>query len=290
MPLAHDCARKRHWLLARGVRTLRAMLVSTATHRPRYRTLGVLGGMGPLATVDFLQKVVLSTPAVRDQDHVPMVVRFCPEVPGRVDALLGQGPSPEPALVAAARGLERSGAMGLAVPCNTAHAWYDAIAGAVSIPVLHIVTAVLEAAPAQATQALGLLATAGTLRSGIYQSRGGPGVGWIVPSEAEQADWVTPGIEAVKANRVEAGRLLLAKAAQALVSRGARAVVMGCTEVPIALSNSDVGVPLLDSSLALARACVAWAGSPASAASSASVPAGAPGPGMRGFETATPRP
>ena len=219
--------------------------------------------MGPLATVDFLQKVVLATPALRDQDHIPMVVRFCPEVPGRVEALLGRGPSPEPALVAAAQDLERAGAMCLAMPCNTAHAWYDAIAGAVSIPVLHIVSAVLEAAPAGATEALGLLATAGTLRSGIYSSRGGPGVNWIVPSDVEQANWVTAGIEAVKANRIEAGRVLLAKAAQALARRGARAVVMGCTEVPIALASSDVVVPLLDSSQALALACVAWAGSPA---------------------------
>jgi aspartate racemase len=242
-----------------------------------YRTVGVLGGMGPLATVDFLRKVVLATPATRDQDHVPMLVRFCPEVPDRVDALLGGGPSPESALVAAAQSLERGGALCLAMPCNTAHAWYDAIARAVSIPVLHIADAVLaEAAEARARDAVGLLATTGTLHSGIYPSRGGPGVRWLLSGDVEQAQWVSAGIQAIKSNRLDEGERLLVKAADALVQRGAKAVVMGCTEIPIVLSSVDIGVPLLDSTLALARACVAWAG-----ASLAASPDAAPLPGAQ---------
>ena len=226
-----------------------------------YRTVGVLGGMGALATVDFLQKLVAATPAANDQEHVPLLVRFCPQIPDRADALLGRGPSPEAALVAAAQEIEHGGAQCLAIPCNTAHAWHDAVASAVSIPILHIAdAALLAASQLGASDAVGLLATTGTIRSGIYQLRGGPAVGWITSNDDEQDQWVMPGIRAIKANRLDEGARLLRMAAQALVRRGAKSIVMGCTEIPIALAQQDVGVPLVDSTLALARACVAWAG------------------------------
>lgn len=245
-------------------------------------TVGVLGGMGALATVDFLHKLVLATPANCDQDHISLLVRFCPEVPDRVDALLGRGPSPESALVAAALGLERGGAQCLAMPCNTAHAWHDAIAHALSIPILHIADASLKAVCLLgAPDAVGLLATTGTLRSGIYQSRGGNDVGWITSNDDEQDQWVMPGIRAVKANRLDDGARLLQLAAEALIRRGAKSIIMGCTEIPIALAHQTIGVPLVDSTLALARACVAWAGASASIA----VPAGGP---LRGTSGCTP--
>lgn len=231
-----------------------------------YRTVGVLGGMGALATVDFLQKLVAATPATCDQEHVPLLVRFCPEIPDRADALLGRGPSPEAALVAAAQDIERGGAQCLAIPCNTAHAWYVAIARAVSIPVLHIADAALLAVSRLgAPDAVGLLATTGTLRSGIYQLHGGPAVGWISSSDEEQDRWVMPGIRAIKANRLDEAARLLRMAAVALVARGAKSIVMGCTEIPIALARQDLGVPLVDSTMALANACVAWAGTTSNA-------------------------
>lgn len=223
-------------------------------------TLGVLGGMGPLATVDFLRKLVDATPAQRDQDHIPLIVRFCPEVPDRAAALAEEGPSPEPALVEAARALEAAGAAALAIPCNTAHAWYDVIGGAVSIPILHIADAAVAHLPADVDKTVGLLATAGTLRAAVYQKRA-PDIDWLVPTENELSQWVMPGIQAVKAGDVQRGRELLRSAAGALVDRGAKGVLMGCTEVPIALSglDSSIGAPLIDSNAALARACVQWA-------------------------------
>jgi len=99
--------------------------------------------MGAMATVDFLRKLVEATPAERDQEHIPLIVRFCPEVPDRAAALAGSGPSPQPALVAAAVELAAAGAQALAIPCNTAHYWYDALCAAVPIPILHIVDAAL---------------------------------------------------------------------------------------------------------------------------------------------------
>ena len=232
---------------------------STATPQP-HRQIGVLGGMGPLATVDFLHKVVRSTQADVDQDHVPMVVGFCTKTPDRAMALLGQGPSPMDDLIAAAQTLERSGADIVVMPCNTAHAWYDSVAASIKVPMLHIVDVALdEAIKLGGTEAIGLLATTGTLKSNIYPSRGRQ-AHWITSTDEEQAQWVAPGIAAIKAGRLAEGAALLRRAALALAERGAKVIIMGCTEIPLGLSQQDFNVPLIDSSLALARASVAWAG------------------------------
>jgi aspartate racemase len=250
----------------------------------RKPTLGVLGGMGAMATVDFLRKLVEATPAERDQEHIPLIVRFCPEVPDRAAALAGAGPSPQPALVAAAVELAAAGAQALAIPCNTAHYWYDALCAAVPIPILHIVDAAVAelqrrgmsppgrpkgespSAPREGgpvSGPVGLLATSGTVHAAVYPQRA-PQLRWVVPSAAELDKLVMPGIRAVKAQRLAEGRALLGAAAEALVARGARVIVLGCTEVPVALDPTAdaerlLGVPLLDATAALAARCVAWA-------------------------------
>jgi aspartate racemase len=222
--------------------------------------LGVLGGMGPLATVDFLRKLVTMTEATRDQDHLPMLVRFCPEIPDRADALAGRGESPLPGLVAAARALEAGGAQFLAMPCNTAHAWYEQISRAVSVPLLHIADATLaETAVLSGAAAVGLLATTGTLRAGIYQSRSASAIDWVTLDEEAQERLVMCGIRAVKARRLGEAVRLLSAAAEALIDRGATSIVMGCTEVPVALADLVLSIPLVDPTLALAKACLAWA-------------------------------
>lgn len=216
--------------------------------------------MGPLATVDFLRKLVDATPARSDQEHIPMVVRFCPEVPDRVEALFGRGASPEAALVRAARLIEQAGAQGLAMPCNTAHAWHEPIAAAIGIPILHIVESAVSALGVLRSGRIGLLATSGTLRARIYRQRGGGDVAWIEPTNATLESHVMPGIRAVKANRVEEGRALLGEAARALIRQGADAIVLACTEIPFALADFALPVPAIDPTAELARACVAWAG------------------------------
>jgi len=89
--------------------------------------LGVLGGMGPMATVDFLKKLVEATPAARDQDHLGVMVAQAPGIPDRTGAILGEGPDPLPAMTIALRRLEAAGATRIAIPCNTAHHWHGAL-------------------------------------------------------------------------------------------------------------------------------------------------------------------
>ncbi len=223
--------------------------------------IGVLGGMGPLATVDFMHKMVQATPAARDQDHAPALVSSIPQIPDRTRAFQGKGESPLPALVACAQRLEAAGAGVIVIPCNTAHLWFDAIQAEIAIPMLHIVDATLQKASAGTDGAprLGLLATEATMASGLYTHRThGKAVEWLLPGVGEIRDWVTPGIAAVKAGRLDAGRALLLQAARALQRRGAAAVVLGCTEIPVVLNDVNCPLPTIDATAALAQGAVDW--------------------------------
>ena len=132
--------------------------------------VGVLGGMGPLATVDFLAKLVEESPATRDQEHVPTVVWSVPQVPDRQQAMAGTGSSPLPAMLAGIARLNAAGATRIAIACNTAHHWFDALAAASEAPLIHIVDATLAAlGPVPAAGPVGLIATRGLVASGLYQ-------------------------------------------------------------------------------------------------------------------------
>lgn len=219
--------------------------------------------MGPLATADFYAKLIAQTPASRDQDHIPVVIYAVPQVPDRTAALLQGGPSPLPALRAGLQALLTAGAQAIAIPCHTAHAWYDDLAASSPVPILHIADAAADAAARIAGPGarLGLVATAGTLAAGFYPRRlATRGFECLAPTEAEMRDLVMPAIGKVKAGAIDAAGPLLERAVGALLERGAGAVVLGCTEVPVALDRiaSALGARCVDSTAALAAACVDW--------------------------------
>ena len=229
------------------------------------RVLGVLGGMGPLASAQFMLRLTLLTPAERDQDHVPAVLWSDPRVPDRAAAWGGTGPDALPMLVRGLRGLAAAGCGAVAIPCNTAHGWIDGMRAATALPILHIV----EAAAADLRRqdvpkgCVGVMGTAATLAMRLYQDRLAA-AGWpcVEPTGDEMARLVLPAIAAVKANRVADAYAPLAGAVRALRARGAQAVVLGCTEIPLGLQagpHEKMGVPLIDTIDALARASIAWA-------------------------------
>lgn len=224
--------------------------------------VGVLGGMGPLATVDFMRKVLDATPAARDQDHVPMIVSCLPQIPDRTAAFRGQGGSPLEAIVACGRRLALAGADLIVMPCNTAHLWFDEVQAQLQQPMLHLVDAALREALALAAPEarLGLLATDATMASGLYINRRLPDLptpAWLLPTAGEMLHQVMPGIEAVKAGQLDVGRERLTEAARALRQRGADVLVLGCTELPLVLDAAACGLPVVDATAALARAVVA---------------------------------
>ena len=228
------------------------------------RILGVLGGMGPLASAQFMLRLTLLTPAARDQDHIPAVLWSDPRIPDRGEATRG-GPDPLPWLLAGIEGLRRAGCGAIVIPCNTAHAWYDPMREAAGVPIPHIV----DAAAADLGRIgikpgrIGLMGTATTLRMKLYQQRLA-GLGWecVEPTETQMTRLVSPAIALVKANRVADAYEPLAEVVNDLASRGAGAVVLGCTEIPLGIQAGPaerLRVPVVDTIDALARAAIAWA-------------------------------
>lgn len=225
--------------------------------------LGVLGGMGPLATVDFLAKLVEETPAACDAGHVPVIVYSVPQIPDRPAAILAGGPSPLSAMAAGIRTLVTAGATRIAIPCNTAHYWYDELAREARVPIVHIADAACDASAARALDvgSIGIIATKGTLAGGFYQQRlAARGIAAILNSPLEQDALVLPAIAAVKRNDLETAHALAVRACERLAAGGAQAIILACTEIPPALAHrpSAVAARCVDATRALARACSAW--------------------------------
>ena len=225
----------------------------------KHRTLGVLGGMGPAATSDFLGKLIQATPAVRDEDHIPTIVCSLPQIPSRSAALLEGGPSPLPKMVQVLSLLESCHAEFVAIPCNTAHYWYEELQTATSLPIVHIVDAVLTAVQARgiARGGLGLIATTATVSTGVYADRlDRLGFECLVPVAEEQSN-VMRVIQEIKAGRVSAeGDTKVRKIIHHLMERGAGAVILGNSELPLALKN--LPCCCVDATEALALACVEY--------------------------------
>ena len=233
-----------------------------AAKRKPAGAIGVLGGMGPMATVDFLAKVIELTPASRDQDHLPLIVYSVPQVPDRSASIVEGRESPLPAMIEGLRTLVRAGVECIAIPCNTAHHWYDDLARESSVPVLHMVDSAGAAMQRLGVPdgPVGLLATAGTLAASIYPTRlVRHGYECVVPDDGDMENLVTPGIGLVKAGRTAEAEELLRTAADNLLGRGARVVILACTEIPVALKDDDASEErYVDATRALAEACVRW--------------------------------
>ncbi len=232
------------------------------------RVLGVLGGMGPLASAYFMTRLTELTPAERDQDHIRAVLWSDPSVPDRAPSLLGHpgAADPLPGLLRGVRALRQVGCGAIAIPCNTAHGWAETLQAEGGLPVLHIV----DAAAAELRRALppgamvGVIGTTATLDMRLFQDRLQP-QGWrcLVPDADEMARLVMPAIDAVKAGRVAETFAPVLRVLRALQARGAEAVVLGCTELPISLAagppKAEALPVIVDTIDALARLSIAWA-------------------------------
>lgn len=233
------------------------------TQNPALPLLGVLGGMGPLAAADFLAKLAAETPAARDQDHIPYVAWGVPQIPERPAAILGTGESPLPQMLRGIAALKRAGASAVAIACNTAHYWHDDLVREGGLPILHIADAVCDLLVDHGITSgrVGLLGTDGTVKAGFFQQRfAARGLDCIISSREDQQQLVLPAIAAVKANDLLHANQLAVAAVTRLLDKGAQAVVLACTETPVAIDFADnpVSSRCVDATRALARACVRW--------------------------------
>jgi aspartate racemase len=229
------------------------------------KVLGVLGGMGPLASAHFMVRLTMLTPAERDQDHIPTILWSDPRIPDRIAGQRGTGPDPLPWLLHGISGLRQAGCGAIVIPCNTVHGWYPQMVEAAEIPILHIV----DAAAADLRRlgigrgTIGVVGTVPTLAMRLYQDRL-EADGWdcIQPDTEQMQRLVLPAIAMVKVNRLAEAFAPLVEVVNSLAARGATAVVLGCTEIPLAIQAgpaSALAVPVVDTIDALARAAIGWA-------------------------------
>ncbi len=221
------------------------------------RPVGILGGMGPEATILLMQKVLAAVPASDDAGHVPLIVHQNPQVPSRIAHLIeGTGESPAPVLAGMARGLAAAGAAALAMPCNTAHAYLLEIRAATALPVLDMVAASAARLAARAPGArVGMLASPATRHAGVFD--GAFAAAGLTPLWATDEAALLALIRAVKAGgRPGAG---LAAEAAALAGRGADALCIACTELSLLADALPAGLPVLDTLDALTAEIVAFA-------------------------------
>lgn len=226
------------------------------------KVVGVLGGMGPEATLDFFAKLLAKTGAKSDQDHLHLLIDNNPKVPNRHLAIAGEGPSPGPVLAAMAARLEQAGADFLVMPCNTAHAFQVDIEAAVHIPFVSIVDetvrATLERAPGATS--VGVLAAEGCLAAQLYQRAFAAHGAEVLAPQGEQLDTLMALIYRIKAgDRGADVHDAVFELAMELCSGGAEVIVAGCTEVPLVLQDEALPCPLVSSTDALVEATLAYA-------------------------------
>jgi aspartate racemase len=230
--------------------------------------IGIVGGVGPAATVDFLDKIVRNTPARRDQEHIKVVVEQNPQIPDRTAHLLKGETDPTIALYAACKRLEADGASIVTLPCNTAHAFVGRIQPFLSIPIVNMLQETAKAIRQNrdGCAKVGLLATSGTIESRVYHDAIIPAGFELIVPDAENQERVMNAIygpRGAKAGltRGECYDDLLA-ALISLARRGAEVIILGCTELPLLLAQNDAfpvdgkTVAVLDPTDILARKCV----------------------------------
>ena len=224
------------------------------------KTIGIMGGMGPMATVDLMKKIILATPAKTDQEHIPMLVDNAPQIPDRTKAILGQGESPVPAMVRSARRLEAGGADFIIIACNTAHYFLPEVAPQVKIPILSIVETAIAEVIRRGYKKVGLLATSGTIRTGLYQkSLEAKEIMCITPS-ADRQHWIDDMIyDGVKANNLHYDTVPVEALLDDMRQAGAEAFILGCTEVPVAVAMYNLQGTFIDSTDELAKAAIKYA-------------------------------
>jgi len=223
------------------------------------KIIGILGGMGPEATIDLFYKIIKFTPVEKDQDHLRIIIDNNPKIPDRTAAILGKGEDPLPALQESARNLEKAGADFIIIPCNTAHYFLPLIQESVKIPILNMIEEAAKETQQRIPQIkkVGLLASIGIYKTEIYHQHYKKFNIEVISPEEKDKEEVMKAIYAVKAGNLSEGiKKSILKIAQELINKGAEVIIAGCTEIPLILKEGDVSVPLIDPTQILAKIAV----------------------------------
>lgn len=225
------------------------------------KTIGIIGGMGPLATCDLFKKIVEITDASCDQEHVRVCIDNNTEIADRTAAILKGGKDPVPEMVKSAVRLESMGADVLIMPCNTAHYFYDRLIPFVDTPFLNMIEETAKEVKRRGIKKAGLLATDGTCRSGVYKKVfDAMGIELCTPSPDKQKAVMDVIYQGVKAGNMSMDLTGFYAAMDELSGEGAETLILGCTELPVAFDLFQIDRPNIDPTLVLAAAAVRFVG------------------------------
>ena len=223
------------------------------------KRLGILGGMGPAASAEYVVRLIQQTPASCDQEHIPFVLWSDPSVPDRSTSLINRDDLPWEKLKRGIQGLKNAECGHIVIPCNTAHFWYDRMIE-LGVPITHIVGSVAEELTALKihSRPIGIIGTKATMQLGLYQQYlGARGWSCITPSTHEMDMYVQPAIDLVKAGDMFGAHDLLIKAIDNLIPWGVSAIVLGCTEIPLAIKETHYkNIPLINSIDSLVKSAI----------------------------------
>lgn len=229
----------------------------------KLKTIGIIGGMGPMATGDLFDWITKLTRANTDQDHLAVLIHSVPQIPDRTDFILGKGKDPRPQLLETAKQLEEDGAELLAMPCNTAHAFCEDLQSSLrKAQIINMISETknyLDETFQGRKPKIGLLATTGTIKTNLYQSRF-QDYEIIIPDNDVQETLVMEAIygkRGIKSGYTKDARLLLRKSIKHLHQKGAEVIIFGCTEISFTLRNErNNGVKFINPIKILAKALI----------------------------------
>jgi aspartate racemase len=225
------------------------------------KTVGVIGGLGPLATLDFFERVLRRTRAVREQDHLRLIIDNNPNFPDRNAYARGEGLSPGPALATCAKGLQAAGADVIVMACNTAHAWESEIRAAISVPFLSIIRETVATVAELRPEAVGVLAVDACLSARLYQNAlKDAGLKTVLLNADSQKTFMELIYRIKSGDSGETVKRSMVTLARKLEAQGAEVIIAGCTEIPIVLTADDIEGELISSTDVLVERTIVFAG------------------------------
>ena len=218
--------------------------------------LGVIGGLGPMATAYFMELVIKMTKAECDQDHLEMIIYNCPTIPDRTKYILGTSmESPLPKMLEVGQALQQQGVDVIAIPCMTAHYFRDELKANIGVRVIHGIRETAQCLKDAGVDLVGIMATDGTIQSGIFQKEiEAMGMQAVIPDAEQQKSVMRMIYQEIKAGKMPSLEEFLAVKHHLIQEKGAQAVILGCTELSLIKNAYDLGDGVIDTLEVLAQA------------------------------------
>lgn len=226
------------------------------------KVVGIIGGMGPAATALLFQKIIDYTDAKTDAEHIHILIDNRPSIPDRTVAILNGDDTPVKKICESGKQLQEMGAELIAIPCNTSHYFYSNIQSELKIPIINMLEETAKECRNLGFTSVGVLATTGTKNTGIYEKAlKNQGIETVYPDEQSQKILMSIIYDYIKAGK-SVSYEFYKEQLECMKNKGAQAFVLGCTELPMAFSDGDLGIKFIDSLDILAKRTVEMAGYP----------------------------